>query len=1539
MPFMQSSSKPLIVGIAWLAAVALPLSSHAATVAWGTIQTLTGSANIVSTGVTGLAGANFGITTGTTTIVNNGSVDIEFKSLRSGQSATLSNGVTVAADSQWVNWGPAAGNSAIAGNFGVVLDSNLGIETGAPVSTSATITLTGLNIGTQYRIQFFADSTGNNSQTISGSAAMNTLSGQFVTGTFTADAVSQVLPVTRSTDFAVANALTIGVVAGGGDTTPPAWIATWPQAAPLSTTSVTVGAKINEVGTAYYVVLPDGSTPPTAPQVKAGTNSSNTPVSASGSLGLIANTEVTAPIAGLSPGTAYDIWFVAQDAAGSPNLQASPTKVDATTLAPDTTPPAWIATWPQVAPLSATSLTVRAKINEAGTAYYVVLANGAAAPSAVQVKAGNGSTNSPALKSGSIPLSTNAEAVAPVTGLLTDSTYDVYSVAEDAVPNLQAVPSVVSVSLTSLAAEPLISELVAVGSTLKDEDLAAQDWIEIHNPNGTPIDLAGYFLTDDAVVLTKWTFPSTTLAAGGYLVVFSSDKNRAVSGSPLHTNFKLSANGEYLALVKPDGTTVVSGFSPNFPGQIGGFSYGLNSTATNGYFAPPTPGAANGPLVPPLAAPILSPACASFTTSTSVTITEGIPGVGNVIRYTTNGSEPTTSSTLYPGSAIPISGTTHLRARVFSSSGAPGAITGGLYQQLATTSNLAGIDSPSSFNSELPILVVENFGAGAIPAVDSPTLQTARLSVYDPAVGNSILSGNPDACFRIGIKRRGNSSRDWAKGQYRFELRDETGADLDAGLLGLPAESDWTLNGPYPDKSLIRDSLVYDLGRQLGMEAPRTRHFELFCNLDGGDLRSSDYMGVYVLIEKIKQGKNRTDITEMTDTDNTPPAVTGGYIMHFDEPFHITEGGGPKPTNWRSLEIDEPKNPTTAQKIYIGKYMDDFVATLGWSRWGGANNAGVVNNDPITGYPAYINVDSFVNLLTINELTRNQDSYVGSDYMYKDRAGKLHKGPLWDFNLTMGVGCCHNNTSTRYGWMLDLKFCRGGDEHSYEPDFLVPLLRDADFRQQWIDRWFKLRRYGVLEDDALNARIDSHAAPLTAAAARNFVKWPILGSSVPVAPFNSPVSTTWAAQIDFMKDWLGERMLWIDAQFPKLVTFSPSPRAVTAGTPVTLTASGGTIYYTTDGSDPRLAGGGISAAAVAISNGGTAMVNATTTLIARTYHNTWTTTPSGATWGATWGAPTQVTYVLGTPANASNLLVTEVNYHPASPMTAEELADPNFRNDDFEFIEVKNISGGPIDLSGMAFIAGITYFVPPTQVLAAGECGVFVESLAAFRARYGHTPRVLGVYSDKLDNGGESVRLVDISGATIRSFTFSDTWFPTTDGGGDTLAAINQTTPGADLSNPLSWDASDHPLGTPGMPNNSLNFAGWRRENFTAMELADPLIGGALADLDGDGIATLMEFALGLDPNLHDAPAVLPTAGTVNLAGDDYMTMSFRRLKLGCDVTYRAMVSPDLRDWTEMTMAVGTPVDNSDGTETVIMRDLLKTKDAARRFMRLEVER
>jgi hypothetical protein len=193
------------------ASAALASFANAATVTWGSVQGITAASNIISTGVTSLAGADFGRTTGTTTVVNNGDVNIEFKSLQSGQSAALSNGITVAAASAWENWGANGGISALPAPFGTILDYNLGIE-GA---TSATITLSGLVEGTQYQIQFFADSTGSNSQTISAtnvSGTMNSLTGQFVVGTFTADATSQVLTVTRSTDFGVANALTIGVI-------------------------------------------------------------------------------------------------------------------------------------------------------------------------------------------------------------------------------------------------------------------------------------------------------------------------------------------------------------------------------------------------------------------------------------------------------------------------------------------------------------------------------------------------------------------------------------------------------------------------------------------------------------------------------------------------------------------------------------------------------------------------------------------------------------------------------------------------------------------------------------------------------------------------------------------------------------------------------------------------------------------------------------------------------------------------------------------------------------------------------------------------------------------------------------------------------------------------------------------------------------------------------------------------------------------------------------------------------------------------------
>jgi len=128
----------------------------------------------------------------------------------------------------------------------------------------------------------------------------------------------------------------------------------------------------------------------------------------------------------------------------------------------------------------------------------------------------------------------------------------------------------------SLRADVLISEFMASNArTLADEDGQFPDWIELYNSGSNTVNLLNWSLTDNATNLKKWQFPSTNIATSGFLVVFASGKNRTLVGSNLHTNFKLAASGDYLALVEPDGVTIASQFAPTFPPQFPDVSYGL----------------------------------------------------------------------------------------------------------------------------------------------------------------------------------------------------------------------------------------------------------------------------------------------------------------------------------------------------------------------------------------------------------------------------------------------------------------------------------------------------------------------------------------------------------------------------------------------------------------------------------------------------------------------------------------------------------------------------------------------------------------------------------------------------------------------------------------------------------------------------------------------------------------------------------------------------------------------------------------------------
>ncbi|MBN1851184.1 MAG: lamin tail domain-containing protein, partial [Pirellulales bacterium] len=138
-----------------------------------------------------------------------------------------------------------------------------------------------------------------------------------------------------------------------------------------------------------------------------------------------------------------------------------------------------------------------------------------------------------------------------------------------------------------LATGLVITEFMASNdTTLLDGDGFYSDWIEIHNPTDQTIDLAGWHLTDNDGDLNQWTFPSAPvvpqdvldLTPGEYLVVFASGQatgDTIDAAGNLHTNFKLTSDGEYLALVQPDGMTIEHAYAPMYPAQLADISYGI----------------------------------------------------------------------------------------------------------------------------------------------------------------------------------------------------------------------------------------------------------------------------------------------------------------------------------------------------------------------------------------------------------------------------------------------------------------------------------------------------------------------------------------------------------------------------------------------------------------------------------------------------------------------------------------------------------------------------------------------------------------------------------------------------------------------------------------------------------------------------------------------------------------------------------------------------------------------------------------------------
>ena len=431
----------------------------------------------------------------------------------------------------------------------------------------------------------------------------------------------------------------------------------------------------------------------------------------------------------------------------------------------------------------------------------------------------------------------------------------------------------------------------------------------------------------------------------------------------------------------------------------------------------------------------------------------------------------------------------------------------------------------------------------------------ATMRVLDGKT-NNVADSAKGTLYDIGIKVRGQSSAMFPKPGYSVEVRDDKGEGMDVSMFGLPPADDWVLHGPYVDKSMLRNALAYWLFRQAGRYAPRTKHFDLYIN--------GVYRGVYVMVEKIKRGKYRVNVSKLKETDIAGDSLTGGYIWAFDKVGTNTGGGGSNNQGGIQAEgfntsdglnviLHYPRkaNIQKEQEEYLKKYLNDLEALFKNGK----------NGD---GFDKYVDLGSAVDYVLHQEITNNGDSYWCSFFLHKPKdktkngvftEGKVTLGPPWDFNLAMSNGGMMGFGGSGNSWQIESSSKSGnggmwgmGGGSLIAPKWLTGMWKRSDYQSELKKRWAELRS-GVWHTKVMDAYLDSMKTYLTKAAERNFKRWPNLGKNSgqndpdpePMKYCNSSSggmgmgmggnnADTWEGEVEHLRKKMKERMQWMDQQ-------------------------------------------------------------------------------------------------------------------------------------------------------------------------------------------------------------------------------------------------------------------------------------------------------------------------------------------------------------------------------------------------------------------------
>ena len=831
--------------------------------------------------------------------------------------------------------------------------------------------------------------------------------------------------------------------------------------------------------------------------------------------------------------------------------------------------------------------------------------------------------------------------------------------------------------------------------------------------------------------------------------------------------------------------------------------------------------------------------------------------LGAHIVFTTDGSLPSAANGTTYFEPITIDATTQVRAATISAL---------LDPAVGTESYVRLAPGLADYQSGLPILIIENFGAGTIPnkgwstntqtggGLIQPERQPAFLSVIarDPLTGSASISAAPETDSRIGIRVRGAYSSTWNPKPYSLETWKQNGdVDRKVSPLGLPRDSDWILYYPHPsyDRTMLYNTFIWELSRETGRYGTRFRFVDVFVNEDGGDLRASDHRGVYALGEKVARGRERLDFTALS-----ADGASGGWLLGINrmDPVPIsgypTENGATSPQFFHTAgpnRIQQTSPNAAGQADDIPRQYNAFInfedpngyritrtqrrALESWFReFEDVFYDDALWRDPVNGYRKYVNTRDFIDYFHLLNLARQGDGLLLSIFPWVSSGErKLHMGPMWDFNNGAYGG---NATSTLFFRSDRLWYPR--------------LFDDPDYLREHIDRWYALRR-GSLADDNMIAILDRQRA----------------GIPQELASAQGLSSSTWTNRLNSMKSFLTRRAAWIDSQFFEPPQFSSAGGIV--GSAFTLSMRkplrvSGTIYYTLDGSDPRAPDG--LAAPGAVPYLGSFALQRSVRVQARILSN-----------AAEWSAVNEATFVVGPPADSTNLVISELMYHPADP------------DAEGEFIELLNIAEEPIDLTGVSFTDGIEFTFPADVILAPGERVLLVANQNVFEVLHGSGFRIAGQFENhtRLENAGERIVLNGADFNPIHNFEYDDRspWPRASDGLGFSLVLLDPLS-NPDHGNGANWRRSGALGGQPG------------RSDSTRFE------GDPIADLDGDGRNAVLEYFYGtsdLDP--------LDRVHGLRVAVDQFgaLSVSFPHDSSADEAVAIIEISADLQSWVPAT--------------------------------------